>query len=95
VFIFLFLLFIKIIFIFDFCYNFFINLYVVVVVVEPEMLEAMVLFDFNARSSREMTLKKGDSVILIKQVSPPVRPPNVQNKQTKIFNRNFYQIDFK
>ncbi|KAI8130916.1 SLIT-ROBO Rho GTPase-activating protein 1-like [Lucilia cuprina] len=36
---------------------------------ESEVLEAMAQFDFNARSSRELSLTKGDCIILRKQVS--------------------------
>ncbi|XP_005182089.1 SLIT-ROBO Rho GTPase-activating protein 1-like [Musca domestica] len=36
---------------------------------ESEVLEAVAQFDFNARSSRELSLTKGDCIILRKQVS--------------------------
>lgn len=36
---------------------------------ESDTMEATVQFDFNARSSRELSLRKGDLVILRKQVS--------------------------
>uniref|UniRef100_A0A1A9UQ51 SLIT-ROBO Rho GTPase-activating protein 1 n=2 Tax=Glossina TaxID=44049 RepID=A0A1A9UQ51_GLOAU len=36
---------------------------------ESEILEAMAQFDFNARSNRELSLTKGDCIILRKQVS--------------------------
>ncbi|XP_050092669.1 SLIT-ROBO Rho GTPase-activating protein 1-like isoform X2 [Anopheles aquasalis] len=36
---------------------------------ESDMFEAIVQFDFNARSDRELSLRKGDTVILYNQVS--------------------------
>ncbi|XP_049541574.1 SLIT-ROBO Rho GTPase-activating protein 1-like isoform X1 [Anopheles darlingi] len=36
---------------------------------ESDMFEAIVQFDFNARSERELSLRKGDTVILYNQVS--------------------------
>lgn len=36
---------------------------------ESDTMEATVQFDFNARSNRELSLRKGDTVVLRKQVS--------------------------
>ena len=36
---------------------------------ESEILEAQALYDFKARSSREVNFSKGDTIILYKQVS--------------------------
>ena len=36
---------------------------------ESEVVEAQALYDFKARSSREVNFLKGDSIILFKQVS--------------------------
>ena len=38
-------------------------------VAETEVLEAQALYDFKARSSREVNFSKGDSIVLFKQVS--------------------------
>ena len=37
--------------------------------IESEAISAQALYDFNARSSREVDFRKGDSISLIKQVS--------------------------
>ena len=36
---------------------------------ESELMEAQALYDFNARSSREVNFRKGDTILLEKQVS--------------------------
>ena len=36
---------------------------------ESEAISAQALYDFNARSSREVDFRKGDSISLFKQVS--------------------------
>lgn len=45
----------------------FIKIYIVVL--ESENLEATAQFDFNARSERELSFKKGDTLTLYTQVS--------------------------
>lgn len=39
------------------------------IIVDSESMEAVALFDFAARSDRELSLKKGDTVTLYSQVS--------------------------
>lgn len=39
---------------------------------ESDTFEAIVQFDFNARSERELSLRKGDTVILYNQVRSPL-----------------------
>ena len=41
----------------------------IIVVSESELLEAQALYDFSARSVREVNFNKGDTIILYKQVS--------------------------
>ena len=36
---------------------------------EPDTLEAQALYDFSARSTREVNFHKGDTIVLFKQVS--------------------------
>ena len=36
---------------------------------ESEAMEAQALYDFNARSAREVNFHKGDTLVLFKQVS--------------------------
>ena len=40
-----------------------------VFLLESEVITAQALYDFNARSSREVDFRKGDSISLFKQVS--------------------------
>ena len=39
-------------------------------ILESEVLEAQAQYDFSARSSREVSFKKGDTILLYAQVTP-------------------------
>ena len=50
--------------------KFFLDLYISSpLLAESEILEAQALYDFKARSSREVNFHKGETIILYKQVS--------------------------
>lgn len=44
-------------------------MYFILFLAETEVMEAVAQFDFNARSQRELSFKKGDTLMLHNQVS--------------------------
>ena len=59
-------------------------------ILESEVLEAQAQYDFSARSSREVSFKKGDTILLYAQVPPP--PPPSHGKILKLHSPTLSSI---